>query len=72
MIWKQKSSVIIPSFRFTILEILGKPLKFVSNNVDHNIYSCVSLKEILRTRQKGGLKTFLTLQRLAQILLLWL
>lgn len=70
VIWKQKSWLIISSFPFTIWEILEKPLKFASKNVDHNIYSVFLSKRCLRTRQKGSLKIFLILQSPAQILLL--
>lgn len=39
VICNQKSWGIISSLTFSIWEIVGKPLKFVSKNADHNIYS---------------------------------
>lgn len=72
VIWKQECWVIISSFAFTIWERLEKPLKFVSKNVDHNIYPEFLSKRFLRTRQKSGMKIFLILQSPTQILLLWL
>lgn len=53
MIWKQKSWVSISSFPFTIWEILGKPLKFASKNVDHNIYSVFLSKRCFEDQTKG-------------------
>lgn len=51
------------SLPFTIWEILGKPLKFASKNVDQHICSVFHSK-ILRTRQNGCLQMLHILQSL--------